>query len=351
MAPVLFLVHGMGDNSPGWSAEVKQKLDDVSARYSSVAAFANRKPFTQVVTCVEVTYDDVFTKYLAQFGGTIEGVRDVAAKRGIQLPGLFEWLTAHATPREQAFFWSHFVDVVLYALFREIRTDVQVRVMDSIAQVAQHGGDFSVMSHSLGTAVAHDSLARLGSEPWQGGKGFSATGSFRFRNFFTLANVSRFVQLVTGGDVYGSCVRPASAGSPGYCERFFQFFHRYDPFTAAHAFTPQGWGTGYRYVGPLDHFARLNVHSWTHYLDHPAVHVALINQLYGDFVVDDRQLAAAVADYHPRPAAECAARLEEIKSLLGFAQHQLLVSPDVQTFALLGSKLYAKMREAGNACF
>ncbi len=352
MAPILFLVHGMGQHAPGWSKEIKDKLNSTAKRYPSFAGYLaqrNKTEFTDLVVCVEITYDDVLSDYVARLKSDMQQFSTTAGQVG--MPGIFDWYQHHATPDEQAFFWSHCSDVFAYCCFGELRTATQVRVMKQIADVlgAGNGVRASVLSHSLGTAVAHDSLAELGTQGWDGQSGLSASGGFRFHSLYTVANVSHLLQK---SDVYTSCVRPASAGAPCYCENFFDFHHDFDPITWAGRFTPPGaWGDGYVLEPHLHHFGRLNVHDFAHYLDHPAVHTTIINDVLEDVAISAPDIANGIANYKPELAAPCAASLDKFKTTIADLQARMTIHPDLATLVTAGSTFLAEAKAAGSACF
>ena len=88
------------------------------------------------------------------------------------------------------FFWTHVLDVVLYEYIADFTIPIRESVALQIAK-AWHQADIDndertvvhFVSHSLGTAVLHDSIGVLASDP-----GFG-TGTRRIRTMLTAANV------------------------------------------------------------------------------------------------------------------------------------------------------------------
>lgn len=348
MARLLFLFHGMGVHDGGWSQEVTAKLDDVASRYP----YFSGKKLSQQVQWVPVGYDQVFNTQRAAWGQAADALEAGLLAQGISATRLIGWLTT-ASQTERAFFWTHAVDVLLYRFFEQIRREVIARVLEQIAtalEAAMQGGEIaqaSVLAHNLGTSVAHDCLAYLGSQPIAGSSAYLAD-NFQFANVFMLANVSRILQTDRRADQ--SVVRPASAPPPGYCDRYYNFRHAFDPIPAVQAFTPGGWGADYRTETGLRHFIeryRYNVHGYTHYLDHPKVHIPLIRGLLGA-VIPEPEAQAAIAGY---------ADVQVTKPCLVALQHQLEAlkesfeaSDDPLDLVIASAKSLAAIKEAADAC-
>ncbi len=349
MPKLLFLVHGMGVHGSDWSAPVRAKLVETASRY---AAFRNGPPFDQRVEIVPVTYDGVFTGMLQQWRGSSDALAAFAHENALPIPTTLAWLNS-APDTDKAFFWSHAVDVLLYRFNSMATRQARLLLMSTIAAKlvkAMEGGDAveaSVMAHSLGTSVAHDALAILGSEPQDGSRAFLA-GNFRFENFFAVANVSRVLQ--TAPRVYDSVVHPATVAPPtAYLTRYYNFRHLVDPFPAASAFAPSGWGEDYRPVEGLDHIRDFNVHDFEHYLDAPAVHIPIINGILGP-VIPQQEKREAVARYAAEPGLPCADR---VRAFVAAGRELIdLVKDSEQPERLLiaGCRFLAAAREARDAC-
>jgi hypothetical protein len=147
-----------------------------------------------------------------------------------------------------------------------------------------------MLSHSLGTAVAHGMLQRLAlgaigeSEAFMLGKGFG------LRCYVTLANTSRVLFRPTGSIYDKTLIRPGK-----YVETFVNVSHIADPVPAPMRFSPKTWGVGYREIA-LKHYRDVNLHAYKHYLEHPAVAGALFRSLV-PFLLSDAEVDAVVASY------------------------------------------------------
>lgn len=349
MPKLLFLVHGMGVHGSDWSSPVRAKLVEAAGRY---AAFQKGPPLDQRVEIVPVTYDGVFTGMLQQWQGSSDALAAFAHEHAIPVPTLLTWLNT-APDTEQAFFWSHVVDVLLYRFNSMATRQARLLLMSTIAArlvTAMEGGEAveaSVLAHSLGTSVAHDALALLGSAPQDGSRAFLA-GNFRFANYFAVANVSKVLE--TAPAVYASVVHPDTAApSAAYLTRYYNFRHLLDPFPAVGPFLPPGWGDDYRPVEGLDHIRDFNVHDLEHYLDAPAVHIPIINGILGP-VITQQERRDAVERYAAEPGPPCADRVRAFVA----AGRELIAlvkdSGEPERLLMAGCRFLAAAREARDEC-
>jgi len=195
--------------------------------------------------------------------------------------------------------------------------------------------EFGVLSHSMGTAVAHDALHLLASTDWSNGKWgqharntlvdaetafLNATGRmtneeksvinrirpkigpaafsparFQFASLFTFANVSRIVSRTT--DPYKSLVRPQVAGLSGVvrgnCDFFCNVSHDLDPIAKVKEFETDKFGeTGNKAIDiSVAHIYDKNVHELTHYLLNPKAHRFVFRKLCPSFSTPESEYA------------------------------------------------------------
>ena len=218
---------------------------------------------------------------------------------------------------------------------------------------AEAGGEIAdtfVVAHSLGTAVAADALALLGTTPFNGSNAFLA-GREKFKHVFTLANVSRLLE--DDVDPYTSVLHPDSAmftptpanPPPAYCARFTSFRHVLDPFCWLLPFEPPSWGSDFTNVNDLTHLRAINVHGFEHYLDNPRVHIPIINGIFERPVISATAREQAIANY-PTIAGPC---IDELRAL-GRALQDLPRPTDLQDVLICVTKALALGRATQERC-
>jgi len=212
--------------------------------------------------------------------------------------------------------------------------------------------DASVLAHSLGTSVTHDSLSLLASQPIKTKKGKSKAfmvGNFAFQNVFMLANVSRILE--TSEKVYSSAVHPLTVRpKDAYTASYGDFRNDFDPIPAFKAFSPEGWGDGFLHVGGHKRILQFNTHAFDHYLEDPRVHVPIYRQLVGHKAVSAAEYKTAIAAYDALPEPACVAELKEFKRLSEQLGAEYAGAEDPEDIVIAIVKALAAAKDAKEAC-
>jgi hypothetical protein len=163
---------------------------------------------------------------------------------------------------------------------------VALQLFDGIQGLAENS-NWSIIAHSLGTAVAHDTLHSWFTQPLPDGKG--TLGEHKAPRLLQMvANVSRLLQ--TKPDVFDSSVRPGQA-----CDFYFTAHHPLDPATIIKPFLPANWPGGteaqkFRLaVLQHDFIQQPNIHDLAHYLRHPDVVIPMFRKLAFDSYVTQQK--------------------------------------------------------------
>jgi hypothetical protein len=300
---IVFLVHGMGrygrmqdgafkPDQTGWFADVEGALE---ANYDTFikAGMGKGVAFKDRFTLVRIEYDSIFETIRAAWKEQAESWSQLGLGHGV----IGDIQNVLKQKDEDAFLWTHAADVAFYAI-PTVRDAVKMHVIDQIlAKLTQaiEAGPFdtwSVIAHSLGTAVIHDCLLLL-----------QHRAETKFgdwlppRSLCMIANVAR---ALTNNDAaaYDDAISPSGPGRPDY---YLNCNHELDPFTRIDPFAPAsgGWvapGSRYRNLSTLSDyllekavvdwaqdakdfskFAALVPHGFTHYLAQPAV----VSNLWG----------------------------------------------------------------------
>lgn len=294
----LFLVHGMGHyEGTDWADKVWQKLAECSKQYK----FFETNDLDDWAEPHPVQYDQHIRAALARWDRQATAFQQFAAGNELRIAGNLDWLTGISAD-DAGFLYTHVIDVIIYYLFKleqgQIQDSVKLQIAEEIKRkrALDHAAEFSVMAHSLGTAVAHDALAELGGADTLDGQAntFSAQ-NFKFASIHMLANVSRILQ--SSPKVYDSVVRPGTRQqSTRYCLRMYSHQHTLDPFTIPRKFEPVTWGSRLE-VNNLSHYRGWNIHGWQHYLDHPRVHVPILKAITRRTAISSRDTRSAVDAY------------------------------------------------------
>lgn len=293
---VIFLVHGMGDTVPGWSKPVQ----DLIAKKYSLYPVSNRQKFDTNFTFREINYNHVFDSHIEKWKENASAVTSVLEASGIDNELLNALMGFSTKTAREEFASTHVLDVILYRYMKGIKSQVITHVSEQLVgklNESQTVPDYSIICHSLGTAVMHDVLqANLTTDHFP-----LSTAHGLPKVYMTLANVSRVLQDADT-DVYASAVRPRLADNNRLygCDRFINVAHNLDPFTKVRTFRP-GWKKGatqplnnlrfdsYQSIA-ISGLTGFNPHDFQHYLEHPNAHVALFRNLLTKRSITEAQL-------------------------------------------------------------
>lgn len=351
----LFILHGMGRHVPDWAESTVSLLHALPARYG-YTWFDGNGALDEHLDPVPVDYDDVFDQYVQDWGQSAAALGAQAGVHGVDISGILGWLEG-ADETEDNFFWTHVVDVVLYRFFSIVTAEVRLRVRTQIAAELARQGEHgqivqaSVLAHSLGTSVAHDSLALLGTQPIQTDDGPNESfmlANHRFANVFMCANVGRVLE--THPKVYQSVMRPPGSG-PSYVDAYFNFRHVYDPFPMVRQFGPVGWSARrFKDRGDLEKVLQFNVHSLEHYLDDPRVHIPILRATVGEWCVTPAQEQAAISAYDAKAEPDCVGELMRFKTAALRIIDLAKTGGDPVALVIAGAQFLATAKEARDAC-
>lgn len=346
---IVFLVHGMGRHfSPGhaqeppWHQEVEAALDE---GWRSLPTLGARER-SDYIRFVPLSYDRVFRDYLSDVGDAAAAVRELLPQEDV---GAFFDALGDAADDEPGFVWDHVMDVLLYRyggdLWANVHSLVAKQIVDAVVgawdEQGEYGTSFSLVCHSLGTAVAHGALNRLGGGSIGGSEAFEVGGDFRLRSYVALANVSRVLWWGEQSLYDSTIVRPSLRGRfIGYVDDFLNVRHAMDPIAAVRRFAPSGWGPRYREVA-VEHVRGINPHGFAHHLKSPRVYGAVLESIMGSPYVPKAELEAQIEGFQDVAIADPAKR-KAVEDLVREASREIRETFDDDRVVGPTSELIAK---------
>jgi len=282
----VFLVHGMGEHGDDWAKPYIEQLEKLWATYPSLVADYPLGGFE----FVGLRYDDIFDLERTKLGTHNAEVIEALDGYGGLTAEFLTKLTSKLTGN--AFVATHVMDVVNFYGDARVKEAVSTALVNQINQHfdAAKARSFSVVAHSLGTAVIQQAL-----QAWinhQAGKPQPVT--MEIRALMQISNVSKLLEIGGSWDVYESAVRPADDSKSGVCRKYLNVRNYLDPIWWPKAFEPldqwrAGMSTKKRYeVCEFSHIQSENPHSMGDYLAHPAVHIPLFRALTGPLAIDSK---------------------------------------------------------------
>jgi hypothetical protein len=284
---LVFLVHGMGSFKKDWSADISKRLVDLYSSYAALKPF----PFSDFFEFKEIVYDGEFEALRTLWRNSTEALGTAIKTFGISVELVEELNKLASATNRDTFLNTHVADVLMYRALRQVAGMVRDSVRLQILNALTAGGDlglarWSIIAHSLGTSVIHDSLQGLYTDS-SVNRDANFTGVTRPMVLAMIANVSRVLEDGGNFDVYTSRVVPGVDANAG-CTFYLNARHEWDPFTQPKKFAPMSdWPSmevraRELYVEcAIRDIAQVDVHALDHYLNNPLVHGPLFNSLLG----------------------------------------------------------------------
>ena len=299
---IIFVLHGIGAHTDGWEREFVDPLHEAYDQYPEL----KKTPIDERFKFVALGYDALLREIVQTWADNAAIIGKFDADLGKTVASkLVGWLKDAGELKDNPV-WTHGVDVLLYRGIRLVREHVCTKIAammlkEITAQHQQFGrSSWSVVAHSLGTAVIHGTLARLTTpnDGWPGALAFQP--EYEQANVVAMvANVSKVLELKTKAEPYdayghdedGGVRHTLAPGFPGQsgraCRYYLNLRHKLDPITLPKMFAPQQWPDPgalaavpprYQYI-ELEHVHQVNTHDFAHYIRNPKAHVPLFRAL------------------------------------------------------------------------
>ena len=298
---VIFVIHGMGSATADWSKDAIKKF---KANASAIKYPLSLKDDFEFI---EINYDHLFLQYITQHNKNAQELSTYMTTAQLGgassfFRGLFEYSASSLSNED--FVVSALGDVYLYRLAEYsnvVRSFVIQEITSNLA--SRDHPQWSVIAHSLGTRVIHDSLDEFLSKE---------TNRDVFGKPVGLAMIANVVHLLAYSPSTlwkKTRVYPHRWRHHGGCYRYVNALHPADPFCWVREFDPTpDWGDNAeyssRYLKPdikLKELTRGNSHSFEGYLENPRVSAAICWALgTGDTAApayDEQKLIARQAKY------------------------------------------------------
>jgi len=291
---LVFLVHGMGTyEDESWSDEIVEtlKIQYEKFEWSKLIKFDDQFEFKLI------KYDKAFEDVRDSWKSQTESIMNVIGTQPISSGGK-KLLSSLDSLNKDEFLTTHVLDVLLYRYIPQIastaRAMVNSQIVNHLNAIEGQMPRWSVIPHSLGTAVTHDAFHELYTTQ------IGNWGAYPLypKAIAMISNVSRVLQ--NDIEVYESKVNPNINGN-GICQRYLNISHEYDPFVKPNRFKPWStWAPEGSYIDiEINGIEETNVHSASHYLRNPKVSGALFNAMLSQTTqfFKDKEIQDLHSDY------------------------------------------------------
>lgn len=286
---IVLVVHGIGEHT---EANLKKTVIDAANEALSRYDDLKGMKYEDYVDVIPVVYDDIFEKERKKIADNSNAILDIIKDSNLGSTDLFDKL---AKVSEDNTFNTHILDILFYAGMRT--TEVRSRVIGILSEKIGFNPSrkIHVITHSMGTAVAHDILAKAygtgiknqfdADNKNADKKSFTQTRLFpdvhKLDSIWMFANTSQlfydYNPLKTNVDPHKSIVRP-KADNAGCTLKYFNVCHKYDIIGKAVPFEPpKAWNRNKSHAAYVDDiktenfYKTINPHSLYEYIINPCV--------------------------------------------------------------------------------
>ena len=320
---VLFLVHGMGNFKDDWSKNIQKLIKDQYKGYTGV----DNAPFDDLFEFKEINYNKFFEARRDAWKNKASEISELLEANGFSNSAITKIMQFASAPTGDEFFRTHVLDVIMYRFLpqvaEQIRRSIQYQILETLKKFPENESpDWSVIAHSLGTSVMHDTLHAVFTHDVDDDL---LSRSARLSVLCMVANVSRL--LWNDVDFFGTVVRPHPFPTKGICSRYINIRHTLDPFPRPKPFHPPAsfWldqqakdDGAYKNVRiPAEEVTNWNVHGFAHYIKNPRAHVPLFRSLLFDRVIQNQEFSKKLKEYRKTrlKADDRTKALNELKKL------------------------------------
>ncbi|NIB44370.1 hypothetical protein HBA55_32550 [Pseudomaricurvus alkylphenolicus] len=299
---LVFLLHGMGEHSKGWS----KKGVDYLTKGAKTLKFDYTVGADREVEFIELTYGRFFDDYLKDYENHAEALSKLPVGVINGLPDFSKAIVkaAKTSPNQDNMLVTHWGDVALYALALigpQIRDWIKLQIEETLLQRGYP--EWSVIAHSLGARVIHDTL-----DEWFTANPNAYMVPGKPNLLLMIGNVIALMSRDRDVMWRDTLVYPHTDMKRGACFKYVNVDHPMDPFTWVRSFDPMPeWGDGAASTGSFfepvlksSHLTCWNPHAFGHYCRNPLTQAAFFRHVMGERLfspIDEEQLPKAMEKY------------------------------------------------------
>lgn len=231
--PMVLVIHGMGTHKPGETKKtIADGLNKAGKNFGLADFDVNDK-----VEFFQFNYsdflDEVRLRDAEEAGKLIEHI-SLLQGHGLGEKTVSKLVASFSDFDEDEMLYTHWMDVIYYGMMfwgEKIRVDLAKKLNDLMIEREQGGRELHIIAHSLGTAVLHDTLAKLFRKDTDITSKVPQLDTDRFQidSIWTVANVSRLINILN--DIADPNHSIVTSDNGGCTDLFYNIRNEFDPFT------------------------------------------------------------------------------------------------------------------------
>lgn len=278
--PIILVIHGMGTHEPGdLKKGIAEGLNEAAKGFGLSNFDINDK--VEFFQFNYSTFLDEIRQRDAEHATSIAEHLVLLKGHGLGENIVTKLTEFFADFDEDDMLYTHWMDVIYYGLMfwgEKIRVDFAKKINDVMIEANKGNRDVHLIAHSLGTAVAHDTLAKLFRKDVDITSQIPGLdiAKFKIKSLWTVANVSRLLNLLN--DIADPNHSIVNGSGTGCCAHLINVRNTFDPFT----WFMQYNGSGERYKLKEVNTVRLwNTHDIKEYMAAPPIASLLFLRVLG----------------------------------------------------------------------
>jgi len=295
-------IHGIGQHSNDWLTTTEREGDEsVSDQFFNLLKGypALRSVDPDSVKLHAIHYDDEILKLFGDWAEQAKALKDGLATSPVLMDEAAHFTKivddASDDRKNDEFRFTHLMDLLLFVGSPSIQDRLVAyvgrQIMDLIAAHPEH--DYSLIGHSMGTAMAHKVIQAMYNEgvPDDNGVRQTLRANFRFQCVAMVANAGYALSRDRDEYYRESIVRPSATIGTGCCFAWINVNHRldpvgtfmpFDPHKDPHWLDPQVELMGLHRDIKLSRISQSGIHALSHYLRDPSFHIPLFEFMFGE---------------------------------------------------------------------
>ena len=268
---MVLVIHGMGTHKPGETKKLIADSLNQAAKNFGLADF----DINDKVEFFQFNYsdflDEIRLKDAEKVGELVNHI-SLLKGHGLGEKSASELISFFSDFDKDEMLYTHWMDVVYYGLMfwgEKIRVDLAKKINDLMIEREEGNRKFHIIAHSLGTAVLHDTLAKLFRKDTDITSEIPQLDTDRFQidSLWMVANVSRLLNLLNDiSDPNHSVVN--SDPENGCTSLLFNVRNEFDPFTWVKTYKRPIKRLKGKHI-KLDTIRKINTHDLGEYVEHP----------------------------------------------------------------------------------
>ena len=305
----ILCIHGLGKHDNDW---VRTENDEGVSFETNLKRLwdgymPKSKSFENKVKLHSIHYDDKINKIFDSWEEQVQALKDGLVTSPLQneVPSFIDIIDKASEAKDSGdLLYTHLFDLLLFigspSLQYALVNYVGQQILSIIDKYMSNNDYFTIVAHSMGTAMAHKVIQALFNEQVEMENGIKRglPGNLKFQNVTMVSNTSYLLSRDRERHYTDTWVRPFATVGKGCCRTWINVNHKYDPISQFARFDYKynpAWldqaveTHGFHKDILLEEIITPNIHSLNNHFNSPYFYVPFFKLLFG-YVEKEKKL-------------------------------------------------------------